>query len=51
MAVQVMGDKLPKIVTPLPGPRAREIIEADKRWVSPSYTRSYPFVAERGRLR
>jgi 4-aminobutyrate aminotransferase len=36
-------------VTALPGPRASEIIEADTRWVSPSYTRSYPFVAARGR--
>ena len=38
---------LPQIVTSLPGPRARAIIERD-RVVSPSYTRSYPLVAERG---
>lgn len=43
-----MSDKLPRLVTPLPGPKARAIIEADEQWVSPSYTRSYPFVARRG---
>jgi len=31
---------------PLPGPRARAIIERDARVVSPSYTRGYPLVAE-----
>ena len=41
-------DKLPRIVTPLPGPKALEVIERDARWVSPSYTRSYPLVAESG---
>lgn len=39
---------LPKLVTPLPGPRARAIIERDDRVISPSYTRSYPLVADRG---
>lgn len=39
---------LPVIRTPLPGPRARAIIERDHAVLSPSYTRSYPFVAERG---
>jgi 4-aminobutyrate aminotransferase len=42
-----MGD-LPKLIGPLPGERARAIIERDARVVSPSYTRSYPLVAERG---
>ena len=41
-------DGLPKLIGPLPGPRARAIIERDARVVSPSYTRSYPLVAERG---
>lgn len=41
--------KLPNIVTPLPGPQAREVIERDAQWVSPSYTRSYPLVAKSGR--
>ncbi len=39
----------PKIRTALPGPRARAAVEADKRLISPSYTRSYPLVARRGR--
>jgi 4-aminobutyrate aminotransferase len=39
----------PKLVTPLPGPKARAIVEADDRLISPSYTRSYPMVAKRGR--
>ena len=42
-----MGD-LPNLIGPLPGPRARAIIERDARVVSPSYTRSYPLVAARG---
>jgi 4-aminobutyrate aminotransferase len=39
----------PRIVGPLPGPKARAVVEADDRWMSPSYTRSYPLVAKRGR--
>ena len=39
---------VPHIKTPLPGPRARDIIERDGRVVSPSYTRSYPFVMAHG---
>jgi len=39
----------PKLVCPLPGPRARAAVEADNRLISPSYTRSYPLVARRGR--
>ena len=44
---QVRPD-LPIINGPLPGPRARAVIERDGRVVSPSYTRCYPLVAERG---
>lgn len=44
MAAQV---SLPRIVTVLPGPRAKAIIASDDRYVSPSYTRSYPLVASR----
>jgi 4-aminobutyrate aminotransferase len=40
--------KVPNIKTPLPGPRARAIIERDRVVVSPSYTRGYPLVIERG---
>lgn len=39
----------PKINGPLPGPNARRIVAADDRVISPSYTRSYPMVAKRGR--
>jgi 4-aminobutyrate aminotransferase len=46
IAVQVHPD-LPNLNGPLPGPRARAVIERDTRFVSPSYTRSYPLVAER----
>jgi len=38
---------VPRIVGPLPGPRARALIERDARVVSPSYTRGYPLVIER----
>jgi 4-aminobutyrate aminotransferase len=38
----------PDIKTPLPGPRARAIIEKDAAFVSPSYTRDYPLVIARG---
>ncbi|HSP66904.1 MAG TPA: acetyl ornithine aminotransferase family protein [Bryobacteraceae bacterium] len=38
---------LPKLVTSLPGPRAKALIERDEHVLSPSYTRSYPLVAER----
>ncbi len=38
----------PDIKTPLPGPKAKAIIERDKQFVSPSYTRDYPFVIARG---
>src|SRR5512145_1233111 len=39
---------VPEIKTPLPGPNARAIIERDAKFVSPSYTRDYPFVIARG---
>ncbi len=39
----------PKLICTLPGPKAKAAIEADDRLISPSYTRSYPLVAKRGR--
>ncbi len=39
----------PHIKTALPGPNARRILDGDQRYISPSYTRSYPMVAKRGR--
>src|SRR5256885_8944921 len=44
---QVRSD-LPVLAGAVPGPRARAIIERDQRFVSPSYTRAYPLVAEKG---
>jgi len=41
--------KLPHLLMPLPGPKAKRIIERDAEFVSPSYTRDYPLVAKRGR--
>lgn len=38
----------PQLKTRLPGPRAAEIIDRDKRITSPSYTRDYPLVIDRG---
>ena len=40
--------KVPDIRMPLPGPKARAVVERDSRFVSPSSTRSYPFVMARG---
>jgi 4-aminobutyrate aminotransferase len=39
---------LPHILTSLPGPRAKALVERDHKVLSPSYTRDYPLVASRG---
>jgi 4-aminobutyrate aminotransferase len=39
----------PKIRTKLPGPNAQKVLKGDAQYISPSYTRSYPLVAKRGR--
>lgn len=39
---------LPALVTPLPGPKAKAIVERDHAVLSPSYTRDYPLVIARG---
>src|SRR5271157_1427573 len=39
----------PKIKTALPGPNAKRALAKDEKYISPSYTRSYPMVAKRGR--
>ncbi len=46
---EILAKYGPRIHGPLPGPKARAIVEADDRYISPSYTRSYPMVAKRGR--
>jgi 4-aminobutyrate aminotransferase len=40
--------KLVDLSTDIPGPKARGYVVRDKESVSPSYTRAYPFVMERG---
>ncbi len=37
-----------RIITPPPGPNARKMLARDKKVVSPSYPRDYPFVMDRG---
>ena len=39
----------PKLTTAIPGPNAKRILAGDEKYISPSYTRSYPMVAKRGR--
>ena len=39
----------PRILGPLPGPRAQSWLDRDQRVTSPSYTRMYPLVVKRGR--
>ena len=38
----------PRIVTPPPGPKAREIVARQDRWASTSYPKEYPLVIARG---
>src|SRR5205085_1534476 len=42
------NNTVPDIRTKLPGPKAQALLERDQRYVSPSYTRVYPLVVERG---
>ncbi len=45
----MIDTKLPRLVSPLPGPAAKKVLQLDQQYVSPSYTRSYPLVAKTGR--
>ena len=47
-AAASMSGSAPHVITELPGPRARAIIERDRAVASPSLTRAYPLVAESG---
>ena len=47
--MQIAERRIPNLVSALPGPKAKEIIERDRKVVSPSYTRDYPLVAKSGR--
>src|SRR5260370_8594973 len=48
MPTQTISSAGPEIGTELPGPNARKVVGGDARYISPSYTRSYPLVAKRG---
>src|SRR2546430_14082625 len=41
--------KVPRLVTALPGPKAKQVVERDAKFMSPSFTRDYPLVAKSGR--
>ena len=41
--------KTPRLITALPGPKAKNIVERDAKFMSPSFTRDYPLVAKNGR--
>jgi len=41
--------KFPRLVTSVPGPEARKVLQLDEQYISPSYTRTYPLVAKSGR--
>src|SRR5437660_4418991 len=49
MTAKTMTMAGPIIKTALPGPNAKRVLEGDDRYISPSYTRSYPLVAKQGR--
>ena len=39
--------RMPSILTDLPGPTARKVLERDQKFVSQSYTRVYPLVVKK----
>ena len=41
--------KSPHLLTPLPGPKAKALLDRDRPVASPSYPRDYPFVMDHGR--
>jgi 4-aminobutyrate aminotransferase len=43
-----LDSKLPHLITPLPGPKAKLLVQRDREVLSPSYTRTYPLVASKG---
>ena len=42
-------EPIPSIMTELPGPEARKVLERDQKFVSQSYTRAYPLVVKRAK--
>jgi 4-aminobutyrate aminotransferase len=47
-AEDLAAAEAPRLVTELPGPKAREVLERDARTTSPSLPRAYPLVPARG---
>jgi 4-aminobutyrate aminotransferase len=45
--ITALETKLPQIKMALPGPKAKQVIEYDAQYISPSLSRDYPMVAER----
>ncbi len=43
-----MDKRFPLIKTRLPGPEAQKVLALDRQYISPSYPREYPLVAQRG---
>ena len=46
--ITAMELKTPRLITTLPGPKAKAIVERDAKFMSPSFTRDYPLVAKSG---
>src|ERR1700682_6242969 len=46
--LQSTRQDLPHLVTSLPGPKGKSVIDRDNLVMSPAYTRSYPLVVARG---
>ncbi|PYV08297.1 MAG: aspartate aminotransferase family protein, partial [Acidobacteria bacterium] len=43
-----MDKRFPLIKTRLPGLEAQKVLALDRQYISPSYPREYPLVAQRG---
>ena len=43
-----MNNKVPNLITDIPGPKAKALVERDRRSISPSFVRWYPLVAKTG---
>jgi len=46
--ITTVETRLPRLITALPGPIGKRVVENDSKFMSPSYTRDYPLVAKRG---
>ncbi len=47
--ITAIETRTPQLITALPGPKAKNIVERDAKFMSPSFTRDYPLVAKTGR--